>query len=114
MLLKPIELFQCLWVVMFKQEKILFKKMQRRRSWIFKMEEMLDKLENEIKSIFHLENSGHDLYHAIRVCNLSRTIQKEESGNKFVVEIASYLHDIHRIIQNETGNIVLQKILYYK
>ncbi len=64
---------------------------------------MLNKLENEIKSICHLENSGHDLHHAKRVYNLSKTIQEKEGGDKLVIKVSSYLHDSHRIIQNETG-----------
>ncbi len=62
-----------------------------------------NKLKNEIKSIFHLESSGHDMHHARRVYNLSKTIQKKECGDKLVIGVSSYLHDTHRIIQNETG-----------
>lgn len=64
--------------------------------------EMINELENEIKLMFHLENSGHDLYHARRVYNLSKIIQEKEEGDKLIITASSYLHDIHRIIQNET------------
>jgi uncharacterized protein len=64
---------------------------------------VIGKLEGEIKSLFSLDSSGHDLYHLKRVLDLSLNIQKREGGDKLVIAAAAFLHDVHRIMQNETG-----------
>ncbi len=73
------------------------------------MEEIISKLENEIKKTFSSESSGHDIYHLKRVLNLALHIQKKEGGDKLVIGISAFLHDIHRIIQIETGKYCTPK-----
>lgn len=70
------------------------------------MKEILDKLEEEVKSMFHTENSGHDIYHLKRVNYLSLHIQEKEGGDRLVIGVASFLHDIHRIMEKEIGKYV--------
>ena len=67
------------------------------------MEKALRKLERELKSIFKSESSGHDFYHLKRVFNLALHIQGKEGGDREVIAIAAFLHDVHRIIQITTG-----------
>ncbi|MBU1075206.1 HD domain-containing protein [Patescibacteria group bacterium] len=67
------------------------------------MEKLLAKLETRVQDMFHGEKSGHDIYHLKRTLNLALKLQEKEGGDRLVIGIASYLHDIHRIIQNETG-----------
>lgn len=67
------------------------------------IEKIIKQLENEIHELFHKESSGHDIFHLKRVLNLALHIQKKEGGDRLVIAIAAFLHDIHRIIQNETG-----------
>ena len=67
------------------------------------MEEILKQLENEIKSLFHKENSGHDFYHLKRTLNNALAIQEKEGGDRLIIAVSAILHDIHRIIQKETG-----------
>ncbi len=66
------------------------------------LQKTINKLEKEIKSMFHSESSGHDIYHLRRVLNLALHLQEKEGGDKKVIAISAFLHDIHRIIQNET------------
>ena len=73
------------------------------------MEEIIKQLEEKIKTLFHKENSGHDIYHLKRVLNNALTIQKKEGGDKLVIAISALLHDVHRIMQNETGTFVSPK-----
>lgn len=40
------------------------------------------------------EGSGHDWWHIYRVWQNAKTIALEESGNRFVIELAALLHDI--------------------
>jgi len=67
------------------------------------IDSIIDKLEKEVEPLFISESSGHDIYHLKRVFNLALHIQEKEGGDRFVVAVAAFLHDIHRIIQKETG-----------
>jgi len=40
------------------------------------------------------EGSGHDWFHIHRVWNLAKTIQKNEGGDLFIIELGALLHDI--------------------
>jgi len=60
-------------------------------------------LEKKIEKIFSTDSSGHDIHHLKRTLNIALEIQKNEGGDRLVVAVASFLHDIHRIMQNETG-----------
>lgn len=65
--------------------------------------DVLDKIEEEIKKDFSSESSGHDFYHIKRVLHLALLIQKREGGDKTVIAVSAMLHDVHRLIQSETG-----------
>lgn len=58
-------------------------------------------------------DGGHDWFHAERVLNIARQIQKEESaGNLLVIELASILHDIadtkfHKGLDTDGGDMAL-------
>ena len=67
------------------------------------MKKILSDLETTIQKMFDDESSGHDFYHLKRVMNLSMHLQKQEGGDKLVIAVASLLHDVHRLIQEETG-----------
>ena len=73
------------------------------------MEELIAQMENEIRAVFFRESSGHDVYHLKRVMNTALAIQKQEGGDKIIIAISALLHDIHRIIQNETGKFCSPK-----
>lgn len=65
--------------------------------------QIIEKIEKVIKKIFFSESSGHDIFHLKRVLNNALHIQKKEGGDKTVIAIAAFLHDVHRIVQNKTG-----------
>jgi uncharacterized protein len=67
------------------------------------IEKIIKKLERRIKSSFSKDSSGHDIHHLKRVLNLALFLQKENGGDKLVIAIAAFLHDIHRIMEYETG-----------
>lgn len=73
------------------------------------MEEIIHQLEEEIKNLFHEESSGHDIYHLKRTLNNALTIQKKEGGDRLIIAVSAFLHDIHRIIQKETGKFCSPK-----
>lgn len=73
------------------------------------MNELLKKIEEEITDLFHLEGSGHDIFHLKRVLALALTIQEKERGDRLVIAVSALLHDVHRIIQKQTGRFCSPK-----
>ncbi len=67
------------------------------------MNAVLSKIEKQIHALFSSDASGHDLNHLHRVMNSALRIQEVEGGDRLVIAAAALLHDIHRIIENETG-----------
>ncbi len=55
---------------------------------------ILKRTKNFVKEELGNESSGHDYWHVIRVYKLAKTIAEKEDANKFIVQIASLLHDI--------------------
>lgn len=74
---------------------------------------MLEKYIEEIKpyvyNLFKEDSSGHDISHLIRTMNIAVNLCEKEKGDRLVIGIAAFLHDIHRIMQNETGKFVSPK-----
>ena len=70
---------------------------------------MIQKIEEIIKDTFISETSGHDLYHLRRVYNLALKIADKEGGDKVIIGVSAFLHDLHRIIQKETGKLCSPK-----
>jgi uncharacterized protein len=73
------------------------------------VKELIEQLEKQIKHMFSDESSGHDIYHLKRTLNTALTIQEKEGGDKTIIAIATFLHDIHRIMQNDLGRYVSPK-----
>lgn len=73
------------------------------------MEETINQLEEEVKGLFLGESSGHDIYHLRRTLNNALSIQKKEGGDKLIIAVSAFLHDIHRIIQKNTGKFCSPK-----
>lgn len=67
------------------------------------LEKYLLKLDKEIKGMFTSESSGHDFYHLHRVLNLALHIQEKEGGDILVIGVSALLHDIHRLMEKESG-----------
>lgn len=55
------------------------------------------------------KDSCHDMYHLYRVHNMALKIQSKEGGDRLVIGEAAFLHDIHRVVQSETGKYCLPK-----
>lgn len=73
-------------------------------------------LENYIKELrplvielFKEDSSGHDISHLERTMNTALYLQEKEGGDRVIIGIAAFLHDVHRIMQNETGTFVSPK-----
>ena len=74
---------------------------------------MLEKYIKIIKpyviELFKNDSSGHDISHLIRTMNIAIHLCDKENGDKLIVGISAFLHDIHIIMQNETGKFVSPK-----
>ncbi len=73
------------------------------------LEQILQHLESQIKELFRNESSGHDIYHLKRVLNNALTLQEKEGGDRLIIAVSAFLHDVHRIMQNESGKFCSPK-----
>jgi uncharacterized protein len=67
------------------------------------MEELLKRIETLLHERFSKDSSGHDINHLKRTMNTALKINETEGGDRQVIAVAALLHDVHRIIQTETG-----------
>lgn len=73
------------------------------------IEEYINKLKPYVLDIFSKDSSGHDISHLERTMKLALYLQEKEGGDRVVIGISAFLHDIHRILGNEKGNFVYPK-----
>jgi len=76
---------------------------------VLSLEYAIKILETEIREYFKEDSSGHDFFHLKRVLNLALQIQIAEKGDIIVIGIASFLHDVHRIMQSQSGRYIEPK-----
>lgn len=73
------------------------------------LEKYIEQIKPYVYNLFKDDSSGHDISHLIRTMNIAVNLCEKEKGDKLVVGIAAFLHDIHRIMQNEIGKFVSPK-----
>jgi uncharacterized protein len=66
-----------------------------------KLSKYISLLDKNIRHRFS-KDACHDMYHLYRVFNLALKIQDKEGGDRLVIGVAAFLHDVHRVIQFET------------
>ena len=59
-----------------------------------------------VEELFAGDSSGHDLGHLERTMNAALAIQEREGGDRVVVGLGAFLHDVHRVMENELGRFV--------
>lgn len=57
-------------------------------------DKVIKEIKKYLRETFKSDATGHDWWHAWRVCEMSKRISKKEGGNLFVIELAALLHDI--------------------
>lgn len=70
------------------------------------LEDYINKLRPLVLELFFNDYSGHDIGHLERTMKIALLLQQYEGGDKIVIGISAFLHDIHRILQNDTGKFV--------
>ena len=73
------------------------------------IENYIEKLKPLVIDLFKNDSSGHDISHLVRTMNIALYLQEKEGGDRIVIGIAAFLHDIHRIMQNESNEYVSPK-----
>lgn len=73
------------------------------------LEQYIQQLKPYVLELFSTDSSGHDISHLQRTMNTALYLQEKEGGDRIIIGIASFLHDVHRIMQNETGSFVSPK-----
>lgn len=73
------------------------------------LEEYINKLRPIVLEYFKDDYTGHDIGHLERTLNNALYICNKEGGDKIIVGISAFLHDIHRIMQNKEGKFVEPK-----
>lgn len=73
------------------------------------MESLIEKLRPYVLELFHNDSSGHDITHLERTMNTALYLQSKEGGDRIIIGISAFLHDVHRIMQNEKGSFVFPK-----
>lgn len=71
------------------------------------LEKYIDIIKPYIIELFDNDFSGHDISHLVRTMNIALKICEKENGDKLIVGISAFMHDIHRTLQNESGSFVL-------
>lgn len=74
-----------------------------------KLSDYIEILKPEVVKLFKNDNSGHDISHLERTMKIALELQKHEGGDKTIIGISAFLHDVHRIMQNETKEFVSPK-----
>ena len=73
------------------------------------LEKYIEDLKPFVIELFKKDSSGHDISHMERVMKLALHIQETEGGDRLIIGISAFLHDIHKMMQNETGKFVPPK-----
>lgn len=74
--------------------------------------EMINKTENFVKEVLGEDSTGHDWYHIERVRkNALYIAEKENIGDRFIIEMAALLHDIPDEKLNESKETGEKKLM---
>lgn len=73
------------------------------------LEKYIEQLKPIVLDYFKKDSSGHDISHLERTMRTALYLQEKEGGDKIIIRISSFLHDVHRILQNERGAFVSPK-----
>jgi uncharacterized protein len=58
------------------------------------MQQLLQNIEQAVKSLFEQQEGSHDWQHIDRVRRTALLLQKQEGGDAIIIELAALLHDI--------------------
>lgn len=68
------------------------------------LEKYISEIEPYVFELFKGDSSGHDISHLKRTMNVALYIQEREGGDRIIVGLSAFLHDVHRIMSDNGGN----------
>lgn len=68
--------------------------------------EYINKLRPNIENILKNNANSHDINHLTRVMKLALYIQTKEGGDRLIIAISAFLHDIHRVLQYKENKYI--------
>lgn len=74
-----------------------------------KLENIIEKLREKVGNYFNKDSSGHSIDHLERTMRYALYLQSKEGGDRLVVGISAFIHDIHRIMGTEQQRFVSPK-----
>ena len=74
-----------------------------------KIYELIEQLREKVKDYFDKDASGHSIDHLERTLNYALYLQSKEGGDVIVIGVASFIHDIHRILGSQQNKFVSPK-----
>lgn len=74
------------------------------------LEDYVNKLMPIVKKMCkNNKTGGHDIDHFKRTMKIALYLQSKEGGDSLIIGIASFLHDIHRLMQSKQGKYITPK-----
>ena len=70
---------------------------------------LIEKLRIKVSEYFSSDASGHSIDHLDRVLKYALYLQSKEGGDVVVIAVASFVHDVHRIMSTEKKCFVSPK-----
>lgn len=65
------------------------------------LEEYIKELKPYVEELFKDDYSGHDIGHLTRTMNIALYLQEKEGGDRIIIGISAFLHDVHRLMQKD-------------
>lgn len=73
------------------------------------LEEHIEKIRPYILELLSNDATGHDVGHLERTMKIALYLQEKEGGDRKIIGISAFMHDIHRAMQKEKGEYVSPK-----
>lgn len=74
-----------------------------------KVEELIQQLRGTVEEYFSKDESGHSIDHLERTCKKALYIQSKEGGDRVVIGVSAFVHDVHRILSEKENRYVTPK-----
>ena len=74
-----------------------------------KLDKIINKLRERVGSYFSEDASGHNIDHLERTLRNALYLQSKEGGDRIVIGVSAFIHDIHRIMSAELRRPVSPK-----
>jgi len=74
-----------------------------------KVELLINQLRNKVEDYFNKDATGHNIDHLERTLKNALYIQSKEGGDRDVVGVSAFIHDVHRILGDKQKRFVSPK-----